>query len=171
MQLMIRMALAVLMLAAPGALGGVARAADPTPEEYVAHVGGDAVIVASGELVIAGRRMWCGRRPTVLDNNLDDYAAAYPGFLIVNPTKMTTVPPAVAMWIFSHECGHQFRGPEEEAADCFAAQRGRRQKWLDEDGIEQICHFILPASGDAMHFAGPQRCEIVRRCFADPEVR
>ena len=53
----------------------------------------------------------CGQRPTVLDNNLDDYGAAYPGFLILNPKLLNRVSTPVKMWIYAHECGHQFRGP------------------------------------------------------------
>src|SRR5262245_8284838 len=65
--------------------------AGPTPEEYVAHVGGDAKIVAAGELTIDGYKLVCGQRPTVLDPKLDDYAAAYPGFIILNPTLLAKV--------------------------------------------------------------------------------
>ena len=64
-------------------IGMVAAIAGPTPEEYAAKVGGDAKIVPSGELAIDGRKVICGKRPTVLDNKLDDYGAAYPGFLIL----------------------------------------------------------------------------------------
>jgi hypothetical protein len=143
----------------------------PTPEQYVARVGGDSKIVPSGQLKIDGTVMNCGSRPTVLDNTLDDYAAAYPGFLIINPRLMSKVPTPVKKWIFSHECGHQFRGPDEDTADCFAVQRGRRQGWLAPEGLEAICQFISPARGTNMHYAGPQRCESMRKCYADPEVR
>lgn len=146
-------------------------AAGPTPEEYIAHVGGDAKIVEPGELKLDGHRMTCGQRPTVMDNQLDDYGAAYPGFLILNPRLMTRVPTVVKKWIFAHECGHQFRGPDEETADCFAVQRGRRQGWLDETGLDDICKFISPAKGDSMHFSGSHRCQIMRQCFADPAIR
>jgi hypothetical protein len=145
--------------------------AGPTPEEYVGHVGGDAQIVNPGELVLDGKRMMCGKRPTVMDNQLDDYGAAYPGFLILNPKLIAKVPTVVKMWIFAHECGHQFRGPDEETADCFAVQRGRRQGWLDVSGLDEICKFISPAKGDSMHFSGSHRCEAMRQCFADPTIR
>lgn len=143
----------------------------PTPDEYVAHVGGDARIVPAGELVLDNKRLVCGHRPTVLDNQLDDYGAAYPGFLILNPRLMAKVSTPVKLWIFSHECGHQFRGPDEETADCFAVQRGRRQGWLTTDGLEEICRFIAPAKGDGMHFSGSHRCEYMRTCFADPNIK
>lgn len=145
--------------------------AGPTPEEYAAHVGGDAKIVGPGELKLDGRKMTCGQRPTVLDNQLDDYGAAYPGFLILNPKLISKVPTVVKQWIFAHECGHQFRGPDEETADCFAVQRGRRQGWLSLEGLEEVCNFISPAKGDSMHFSGSHRCEAMRRCYADPSIR
>jgi hypothetical protein len=145
--------------------------AGPTPEDYASHVGGDSKIVKPGDLKLDGYKMMCGQRPTVLDNQLDDYGAAYPGFLILNPRLLNKVPTVVKQWIFSHECGHQFRGPDEETADCFAVQRGRRQGWLNEQGLEQICRFISPAKGDSMHFSGSHRCEAMRKCFSDQSIR
>jgi len=151
---------------------GAARAdKPPTPEEYVAHVGGDATIVPGGQLKLDNMRMICGHRPTVLDNQLDDYGAAYPGFLILNPRLLAKVSRPVKLWIYAHECGHQFRGPDEETADCFAVQRGRREGWLSADGLEEVCRFIAPAKGDTMHFSGSYRCEYMRKCYADPSVR
>jgi len=142
----------------------------PTIKEYAAHVGG-AKILAVGSLVIDGTRLRCGNRPTVLDPSLDDYGAAYPGFLILNLRLIARVPTAVKLWIYSHECGHQFRGPDEEAADCFAVQRGRRYGWLTSDGLEQICRFISPAKASSMHYSGPQRCKLMRKCFVSGRVR
>jgi hypothetical protein len=145
--------------------------AGPTPEEYVGHVGGDAKIVAAGQLKLDGQRLLCGQRPTVLDNNLDDYGAAYPGFLILNPKLLNRVSTPVKLWIYAHECGHQFRGPDEETADCFAVQRGRRQRWLTPEGLEEVCRFIAPAKGDTMHFSGSFRCEAMRKCYVDHDVK
>ena len=144
----------------------------PTPEQYVHKVGGDAHIVPAGELKIDGQTLICGRRPTVLDNKLDDYAAAFPGFLILNPKLLAKVSStAVKLWIYSHECGHQFRGPDEETADCFGVQRGRRQRWLTPQGLEEVCRFISSSKGDNMHLQGSYRCESMRRCYADPSAR
>jgi hypothetical protein len=143
----------------------------PTAEEYAAHVGGEAKIVAAGELKLDGAKMVCGQRPTVLDGQLDDYGAAYPGFLIINPKLITKVATPVKLWIYAHECGHQFRGPDEETADCFAVQRGRRQGWLSPEGLEEVCRFIAPAKKDSMHLSGSHRCESMRRCYADPSIR
>lgn len=167
-----RLALSVISIALL-CLGSGAAISDetPTPEQYVARTGGTAVILAPGQFQINGRTMQCGTRRVIVDNSLDDYAAAYPGFLIVNTRLLARVSNPVSRWIFSHECGHQFRGPDEETADCFAVQRGRREGWLDEAGLDQICAFISPARGDSMHFAGPHRCEAMRACYADHAVR
>lgn len=143
----------------------------PTPDEYASQVGGDTQVLQPGEFKLDGRPQLCGQRPTVIDNSLDDYGAAYPGFLIMNPRLLDRVSTPVKQWIFAHECGHQFRGPDEETADCFAVQRGRRQGWLSQEGLEQICTFISPAKGDSMHFSGSYRCEYMRKCYADPNVR
>lgn len=145
--------------------------ASPTAEEYAKHAGPEAKIVPFGQLLIDGRKMTCGKRPTVLDEKLDDYGAAYPGFLILNPRLLNKVSPAVKLWIHAHECGHQFRGPDEETADCFAVQRGRRQGWLTLEGLDEVCKFISPAKGDSMHFSGSHRCELMRKCYADPTVK
>ena len=163
----------IVCLVALAVLSAAALQADapPTPDEYVAHVGGDAQVVANGDLKIDNRRLTCGRRPTVLDNQLDDYGAAYPGFLILNPRLLAKVSTPVKLWIFAHECGHQFRGPDEETADCFAVQRGRREGWLTVEGLDEVCKFISPAKGDSMHFSGANRCNYMRECYADPKVR
>lgn len=158
--------LAFWLAATPGAHAQ----SGPTPEGYAAHVGGGKII-PPGALRLDGRRMTCGQRPTVIDDQLDDYGAAYPGFLILNSKLMSRVPTSVKLWIYAHECGHQFRGPDEETADCFAVQRGRRQGWLTPEGLEEICAFIRPSKGSTMHFSGSHRCEAMRRCYADPKVR
>jgi len=156
--------LAVMFLAGAAVAG-------PTPEEYLAKAGAGATLVSPGDLKIDERKVICGRRPTVLDEKLDDYGAAYPGFLILNPKLLAKVSTPVKLWIHAHECGHQYRGPDEETADCFAVQRGRRQGWLTPEGLEEVCRFIAPAKGDSMHFSGSHRCEAMRRCYTDPTVQ
>ncbi len=168
---MARLSVCACLLLICGALGMAVAVAGPTPEEYAAKVGPDAKIVAPGDLAIDGRKVICGKRPTVLDNKLDDYGAAYPGFLILNPKLLARVSMPVKLWIHAHECGHQYRGPDEETADCFAVQRGRRQGWLTPEGLEEVCKFISPAKGDSMHFSGSHRCDAMRKCYADPEVK
>lgn len=145
-------------------------AGPPSAEEYVASVGGVTKIIPAGRLRLRKRRMTCGKRPTVLDSSFGDYGGAYPGFLILNMKRMNQLPSTVQWWIFSHECAHQFRGPSERIADCFAVQRGRRQGWLNEKGLKQICEFIRPAKADGVHDSGPERCKSMRMCFASKTV-
>jgi len=160
--------IALLALSSPAA---AEENRSPTAEEYMAHTGGEATMVPSGEFVLDGVKLYCGTRPTIVDNKLDDYGAAYPGFLIMNMRLLGKVSTPVKLWIYSHECGHQFRGPDEETADCFAVQRGRRQGWLSPGGVEEICQFISPAKGDSMHFSGSHRCEYMRQCFMEERIR
>ena len=92
------------------------------------------------------------QRPTVLDPGIDDFSASYPGFIILNQTLLIEVPASVKFWAYARESGHQFRGPDEETADCFGVQTGPRQEWPTLEGMAQICKFIEPSIGDAMHF-------------------
>jgi hypothetical protein len=171
MRLWLGWAFALPLSIAAIAVGVRANEPAPTPEEYVAQVANGSYILPAGEFKLDGRKQTCGHRPTVVDTSLDDYGAAYPGFLIMNPRLLDKVSTPVKQWIYAHECGHQFRGPDEETADCFAVQRGRRYGWLTPEGLEEVCGFISPAKGDGMHFSGSHRCEYMRRCFADPSVR
>jgi hypothetical protein len=138
---------------------------DPTPQDYVERNGGGATIVAAGQLVFDGRRLSCGPWATVLDPNLNDYGKSYPQFVILNMPLVAKVPTAVKLWIYSHECGHLFGGPDEDRADCFAVRRGRAAGWLDARGLEQVCAFISVARPDAMHVSGPDRCTLMRQCW------
>ena len=62
-------------------------------------------------------------------------------------------------------------GFDEETADCFAVQRGRRQGWLTPDGLVEVCRFIAPAKGDSMHFSGSHRCQLMRQCYTDSAIK
>jgi len=139
---------------------------DPTPQDYVERNGGGATVVAAGQVVLDGHRMSCGSWPTVLDPNLNDYAAApYRQFIILNMPYIAKVPTAVKLWIYSHECGHKFVGPDENKADCFAVRRGRAAGWLNEQGVNEVCNFISVARSDAAHLGGPDRCALMRECY------
>ena len=64
----------------------------PPIEEYVQNAGAGASIVPPGQLKLDGWRVGCGNRSTVLDPGLDDFGAAYPNYLILNPKMMSKVP-------------------------------------------------------------------------------
>jgi len=144
---------------------------DISLEDYLAEVGSDAKLVAAGKLVIDGQRMRCGRRPTVMNPKFDSWGGAYPGFVILNPDRIKDLPTPVKLYVYAHECGHQFVGRSEEAADCFAVKRGRRYGWLDQDGLEDICTFISKLKGTWNHPPGPVRCKKMRVCYRDAAPR
>ncbi len=93
----------VLAVAAALACGASAAAEplkrNPTPQDYVERNGGGATIVPAGRLVLDGHRMSRGQWATVLDPKLDDYAASYPQFAILNMLYVAKVPTAVKLWI------------------------------------------------------------------------
>ena len=137
-----------------------------TVELYLKYNGrGKVKVYKPGTAYIDGKRLVCGKRPILIDNDFVDYGGAYPGFLILNQKKMRGLPKSVKLYIFAHECGHQFRGADEAAADCYSVKRGRREGWLDKNGLEKICKFMSPHMGDRMHPSGPERCKIMQRCF------
>lgn len=141
--------------------------------DYLAKAGPDAKLVAVGKLEIEGRHMYCGKRPTVIDPNFDSWGGAYPGYLILNPKRLKRLSTPVKLFVYAHECGHQWGhiGRNEAAADCYGVTRGRRNGWLTEEGLAQVCDFISKLKGDADHADGPTRCEKIRRCFIDAAPR
>ncbi|MCF6199594.1 MAG: hypothetical protein L3J67_09405 [Hyphomicrobiaceae bacterium] len=144
-----------------------------TIRQYLREAGGIAKYVAPGRLRLAGRRVLCGKRPSILDPEFDTWAGAYtkPGFIIVNPIYMRQEPKVVQLYIYAHECGHQFRGFDEDTADAFAIRRGVRQGWLKRRGMKQVCTFISRVPGDAEHPAGPVRCRRMMKVYKDIVVR
>jgi hypothetical protein len=140
--------------------------ATPTTAEYLAKAGSEAKFVPAGALRFEGQSFACGRFPTILNAKLDDYGAAYFGFVLLNPARFETLPLILKRYAYAHECGHQYVGYDEGEADCFAIRRGRAEGWLDAQGMDAICDFISRSKGDAAHALGLRRCEMMRRCFA-----
>jgi hypothetical protein len=139
--------------------------AGPSLDDYLKSVGPDGKLIAHGALKLDGKAVNCGKRPTVLNPNFDSWGGAFPGFLILNNKKMSGLSAQVKLYIYSHECGHQFIGADETKADLFAIRRGVKYGWLDAQGIEDICTFISQLKGDAVHPPGPQRCEAMRKYY------
>ena len=163
-------AVAVVACAQPSS---ISPASDPSPEFYLrwSLVGDKGEIVAPGRLTLAGRRMECAGRATVLNPYLDDYAEAFPRFIVLNPTRMRQVSPAVQWWIYGHECGHEHLGPDEVRADCFGIEQGVREAWLTPQGLDRICGFIAVGHPDRAHPAGIDRCRLMRACYAAATMR
>jgi len=140
-------------------------AGGPTVDEYIKEVGPTATLIAQGNLKIDGIRVNCGTRPTVMNPGFDSWGGAFPGFLILNTKKIKGLSTQVKLYIYSHECGHQFIGASETKADLFAIRRGVKWGWLDAQGMEEICVFISQLKGDAVHPPGPKRCETMRNYY------
>ena len=156
------MAVATLLQQQSLALAGSA-------ETYIAAHGG--TLVPAGRIEIDGRRMVCGRAATVLDSHEPDFGAALPDLVILNPDRFAGLATPVKLWIFSHECAHLTDGDDEVKADCIAVQRGRREGWLSDAGLDQICEFMKPSTGDRSHFTGTRRCNLMQACFHQGSVK
>src|SRR6187431_2522147 len=139
--------------------------AGPSIDDYVNQAGPDVKVVPLGTLKIDGRLVNCGKRPTVLNSNFDSWGGAFPGFVILNTKKINGLSTAVKLYVYSHECGHQFVGPDETKADLFAIRRGVKWGWLDAVGMEDICTFISTLKGDSVHPPGPERCDTMRKYY------
>jgi hypothetical protein len=137
----------------------------PTVEEYLKEAGPQAKLIPFNQFKIDGKSVLCGKRPTVLNSNFDSWGGAFPGFLIINTAKVNGLSTPVKLYVYSHECGHQFEGPDETKADLFAIRRGVKWGWLDAQGMEDICTFISTLKGDSVHPPGPQRCETMRNYY------
>jgi hypothetical protein len=164
-------------LVSVGATSAVRAQAEATSDldiplsQYMAKAGQDVKLIEPGKLKIDGHTMVCGKRPTVIDPKFESWGGAYPGYLILNPERMKDLPTPVKLFVYAHECGHQFIGRNEGAADCFGVKRGRRYGWLAEEGLAQVCDFISGLKGDADHAAGPKRCNKMRMCYMDAGPR
>ena len=139
--------------------------AGPSIDDYVNQAGPGVKVVPHGTLKIDGRMVNCGKRPTVLNSNFDSWGGAFPGFVILNTKKINGLSTAVKLYVYSHECGHQFVGPDETKADLFAIRRGVKWGWLDAVGMEDICTFISTLKGDSVHPPGPERCDTMRKYY------
>ena len=137
----------------------------PTLEQYLKEAGPAVTLVQHGALKIDGHSVTCGERPTVMTSNFFSWGGAFPGFLILNTKMIQSLSTQVKLYVYNHECGHQFVGASETKADLFAIRRGVKERWLDAQGMEDICTFISHMKGDSVHPPGPERCETMRRYY------
>jgi hypothetical protein len=145
---------------------GPAAITGPSIDQYMSSQQGSRK-VAQGKMTLDGRAVSCGARPTVIDAKLDSWGGSYPGYLILNPNRLRGLTTQVKLYVYYHECGHQFVGATETGADCFSIRRGVAHGWLNDEGMSQICDFISQLKGDGVHPPGPQRCVLMRQCYAN----
>jgi hypothetical protein len=123
----------------------------------------------AGSAVIGGVRMNCYAADVVVSDKVPGPGFAVAGAILFSPRFLSEYPPTVQRLVFLHECGHQYVGVDESAADCWAVSRAKRQGWLTHAGLGQACRAIIHTEGDGAHLAGPERCQALRQCFENAE--
>jgi hypothetical protein len=137
-------------------------ASDLKPRDAVALEQGN--VVAPGRLVVAGRRLSCGRTATLI-RDFEGFAVSST-VIMLNMQALKDLPRPVQWLIYYHECGHILYGPSETAADCYAVRRARREGWLSRQALEDICSTFNIAGHGPVHPDPEARCEQLRQCFA-----
>ena len=117
-------------------------------------------------MTLAGRKLACGKADIYVDRDLPSEGGAGDTILILNPDMMNQQPPTVRLFVFTHECGHLTVGDSELDADCFAVNRGVRDRWLDRKGLKEVCDSFEGAPETDTHPSAKRRCANLDRCFA-----
>ena len=117
-------------------------------------------------VTLAGRKVSCGKADIYVDRDLPSEGGAGDTVLILNPDMMNQQPPTVRLFVFTHECGHISVGDSELDADCFAVNRGVRERWLDRKGLTEVCDSFEGAPETDTHPSAKRRCANLDRCFA-----
>jgi hypothetical protein len=120
-------------------------------------------LVQPGRLVVAGRRLTCGPTATLL-RDFEGFAVSST-VIMLNMQALKDLPRPVQWLIYYHECGHIIYGPSETSADCYAVRRARREGWLDEKVLGDICAVFNIAGHGDLHPDPVQRCNDLRQCF------
>jgi hypothetical protein len=150
LRILLLLPVALVSLAAPVATTGVAHA-----EEWVGR-----------SVTLAGRKVSCGKADIMIDRELPSEGGAGDTVLILNPNMLNQQPPTVRLFVFTHECGHISVGDSELDADCFAVNRGVRERWLDRKGLSEVCDSFEGAPETDTHPSAKRRCTNLDRCFA-----
>jgi hypothetical protein len=119
--------------------------------------------VAPGRLVVAGRKLSCGKTATLL-RDFEGFAVSST-VIMLNLEALKDLPRQVQWLIYYHECGHILFGSSETAADCYAVRRARREGWLGGTALEDICAVFNIAGHGPLHPDPEQRCNQLRQCF------
>ena len=120
----------------------------------------------AGSTVVGGKRLSCSAARVVKTNRSPVAGFTVPGLIVLSPRRLRRYPRVMRRLIFLHECGHQYVGADETAADCWAVRRAKRQGWLTRRSFNIACRSVRKLPGSDVHLPGPARCRAMRRCFA-----
>ena len=101
-----------------------------------------------GEAIeLSGRKVRCDNVEIVMDRRLPS-GGRRPRRPGPQPRMLNEQPAMVRLFVFHHECGHHHVGDSELKADCWAVERGVRDGWLDQRGLEEVCELLRGRAGD-----------------------
>jgi hypothetical protein len=139
--------------------------ADPEPQAVAIEMDR---LVPAGRLVIEGRRLSCGSTKTLL-RDFEGFAVSST-VIMLNMQALNPLPRQVQWLIYYHECGHILLGQSETAADCYAVKRARREGWLNDQALNDVCAVFNIAGHGPVHPDPQARCDQLRQCFAKKGV-
>jgi hypothetical protein len=137
------------------------------PEPHAIAIEKDRLVPA-GRLVIEGRRLSCGSTKTLL-RDFEGFAVSST-VIMLNMQALNPLPRQVQWLIYYHECGHILLGPSETSADCYAIKRARREGWLNDQALNDVCAVFNIAGHGPVHPDPQARCDQLRQCFAKKGV-
>ena len=120
----------------------------------------------AGSTVVGGMRLSCAAAKVVKSNRSPLIGYATRGKIVLSPRLLRRFPAVTRRVIFLHECGHQYVGYDESAADCWAIRKAKRQGWLTRRAMARVCRSIRGMPGSNVHLPGSARCRAMRRCYA-----
>ena len=127
-----------------------------------------ATVAQAGQMSLGGRRLSCSRGTAINDSRMGALGLASPSRQVfwLNKRLLRKYPRAFQQFVFLHECAHMFTRDETEA-DCWAIKRGVFRGYFTRGSIDQICKALWNTPAGLYHNAGPQRCDLLKQCFAN----
>lgn len=121
------------------------------------------------------------RVSTIRFDNLRDVAHAvimnHVPYIVLNPTRLKTLPPKLQAFFYEHECAHHVLGhnynptlASEAEADCLAVKIGRDKRLFSRSDVVAFRPWIEPLRGSLRgHLPGKQRQKLMTLCYDDAE--
>lgn len=98
-------------------------------------------------------------------------------YIVLNPTRLATLPPKLQVFFYEHECAHHMLGhnynptlSSEAEADCLAVKVARSKGLLNRTDVIAFGPWINPLLGSSRgHLPGKKRQSLILECFDDAE--